>query len=107
VLARLLQVGTFTGTIERDFALFSAALGADSPVNSGAEPLFFSNFANGATHEEDLVLFHYGIRNPFCGITGFRPCSLQEPRRRRFPRTTVTGGGVILAFLNLAFKKTA
>jgi hypothetical protein len=54
VLARLLQVGAFAGAIQRDFALFAAALWADAPVHSRAEALFLSSFADGAG-QRDLL----------------------------------------------------
>jgi hypothetical protein len=49
VLARLQEIRTVVGTIQGDFALFTAALGANAPVNGGAKPFLLTDFANGAT----------------------------------------------------------
>jgi len=46
----LLQVNALARTVERDFALFTAALGTDASVNRGAEALFFSGLTDDTTH---------------------------------------------------------
>jgi hypothetical protein len=49
VLARLLQIGTIAGAIERNLALLAATLRADAPVGRGTETFFLSYFADRAT----------------------------------------------------------
>jgi hypothetical protein len=51
MLPRLLQIDTIAGTIERDLALFAAALRTDAPVHRRTEAFFLALFANRATHE--------------------------------------------------------
>jgi hypothetical protein len=48
VFACLLQIRTIAGTIQRDLALLTTALRANSPVNGGAEALFLANLADRA-----------------------------------------------------------
>lgn len=50
VFARLQQVRTVAGTIERDFALLAAALGTDAPMDRGTESLFLPEIADRTTH---------------------------------------------------------
>jgi hypothetical protein len=50
VFAGLLQVNAIAGAVERDLALFAAALRADAVMNSRAKALFFSGFAEAAGH---------------------------------------------------------
>jgi hypothetical protein len=59
MFSRLPQVRTFTGTIERDLALFTATLRTNAPVNGWAESFLFADIANRATQ---IVLSsrHYG-----------------------------------------------
>jgi hypothetical protein len=54
-LARLLEIGTIAGAVECDFALFAATLRANASVEGRAKPLFFTNFADGATQGKDLL----------------------------------------------------
>jgi len=48
VLACLLKVRAFTGAVEGDFALLSATLRADAPVDRGTKALFFALIADDA-----------------------------------------------------------
>jgi hypothetical protein len=49
VLARLLQVNTIAGTVERHLALLTATLRADTPVDCRAEAFLLAGFGNGKT----------------------------------------------------------
>jgi hypothetical protein len=48
VLARLLQISTVRRAIESDFALLSAALRTNAPVNGGAKASLFAQIADSA-----------------------------------------------------------
>jgi hypothetical protein len=50
VFTRLLQIRAVTGTVERNLALFAAALGADPPVDGRTKALFLPDVADGAAH---------------------------------------------------------
>ena len=60
VLACLVKIGAVARTIERDLALLTAALRADSSVHRRAESLLLTLFANGTTHR-DSPRFHYDM----------------------------------------------
>jgi hypothetical protein len=67
VFACLLQIGTIAGTVERDFALLTAALGADPSVHGGTKSLFFPEIADRTAHvpiisrrlDEAIYLHHF------------------------------------------------
>src|SRR5271167_3966869 len=51
----LLQIDAGAGAIERHFALLTATLRADTSMDGGTKALFFSLFADRATHEDWLL----------------------------------------------------
>jgi hypothetical protein len=51
----LSQIGTVTGTIERDLTLFAATLWADPPMNGWTEAFFLAKLADYATQIEILL----------------------------------------------------
>jgi hypothetical protein len=61
VLARLLQIGTIAGAIERHLALLAATLRANAAVDRGTEALLLANFADRATQ---IVILLFSIIAP-------------------------------------------
>jgi hypothetical protein len=61
MLAGLLQVDAVAWAIQANFALFTATLGADTPMHCQAEALLLARFANRTTHNRGLLL-HYVTR---------------------------------------------
>jgi hypothetical protein len=51
MLAGLLQMHTFAGTIERNLTIFTATLRANASVYGQAETFFFALFADGTTQD--------------------------------------------------------
>jgi len=49
VLARLSQIGTVAGTVERHLSLLTATLRTNASVHGGAKALLFSDFADCTT----------------------------------------------------------
>jgi hypothetical protein len=74
MFAGLEKIGTIAGAIERHFPLFAAALRANTPMNSGAKPLFLADFANRATQFRRL-LFTLLHSSRFCVGTRQKPIS--------------------------------
>jgi hypothetical protein len=62
VLARLLEIRTLAGAIERYLALLAAALWTDSSVHGRAKPLFFSFFTDRATQLQFLGFDYFTAR---------------------------------------------
>src|SRR5579862_8466192 len=56
VLPRLHEIRTIAWAIERHLALLTAALRANTPMNSGAEAFFLADFADGTTQCSRLLL---------------------------------------------------
>jgi hypothetical protein len=50
MFASLLQIGTIARTVERNLALFTAALRADSSVDSGTKAFLFPEIADRTAH---------------------------------------------------------
>src|SRR5580704_9649835 len=62
VLASLLQVRAVAGAVERNLALFAAALRADAAMHGRAKTLLLSDLANGAGHEASPIpLWHSAL----------------------------------------------
>ena len=61
MLAGLLQIDALAGTVQADFALFTATLGTDTPMHCQTEALLLARFANRTTHNRGLLL-HYVTR---------------------------------------------
>jgi hypothetical protein len=60
MFARLQEIGTVAGTVERHLTLFAAALRADASMDGGAEAFLFSHVADGAGQSVFLEA-HYFI----------------------------------------------
>jgi hypothetical protein len=71
MLTRLPQVGALRRAVDRNFALFATALGADAFMKSETEAFFLANIADrtaqakhlGARRDgrENLLLWHLGV----------------------------------------------
>src|SRR6476659_4462777 len=59
MLTRLLEIDAVARAVERDLALLATALRADTPVDSGAEALFFALVADGTGHPS-LIMARLG-----------------------------------------------
>jgi hypothetical protein len=76
MLARLLQVGTLRGAVQRHLALLAATLGADALVEGKAEAFFFAKVADGTAQKSTSVagrfaaqvspLWHFRVPGDSC-----------------------------------------
>jgi hypothetical protein len=86
MLPGLLQVDTITWAIECDLALLAATLRADAAMHRGAEALFFSLFANRATHEYGSPYEYYDTQKRLTKEAG-----LFFARRGKLPKNALFG----------------